>query len=143
MKIFVSIVKDGIIKAIKTGLMLFKIMIPIYLLVVVLKYSPVMEWLSNILEPVMKIFNLPPEASVPIITGIFTDEYGVIAGINSFDFSSASITTIAMIALMAHSLPVESALAQKIGYPAGKIVLLRVTMAVITGVMVGWIGGIF
>ncbi len=143
MKVLISIVKDGMLKAIKTGLMLFKIMIPIYILVVILKYSPIMGWLSNIFEPVMKIFNLPAEASVPIITGIFTDEYGVVAGINSFDFSASAITTIAMISLMAHSLPVESALAQKIGYPAGKIILLRVTMAIITGIIVGWIGGVF
>lgn len=134
--------RDGIFKALKTALMLLKIMIPIYLVVVILKYSPVMEWISSLFEPVMKIFNLPSEASVALIMGIFTDEYGVIAAMKSFDFSMATITTIAMIALMAHSLPVESALAKKIGYPVGKVLALRITMAILTGILIGWLGGV-
>ncbi len=133
-----SILKNGIIKGLKTVIMLLKVMIPIYLLVVVLKYSPVMDWFSSILAPLMSIFNLPPEASVAIITGIFTDEYGVAAAISSFDFSSGAITTICMICLMAHSLPVESALAKKIGYPTGTVMVFRIAMAIFTGIIVGW-----
>ncbi len=140
MKTATLIAKEGITKALKTALMLLKIMVPIYILVTIFKYSVAMEWTSKIMEPLMKVFNLPPEAAVPIIAGIFTDEYGVIAGIRSFDFTSATITTIAMISLMAHSLPVESVLAQKIGYPAGKIIALRVSMAIVTGLIVGWMG---
>ncbi len=142
MKLALLILRDGIWKGLKTTVMLLKIMVPIYLVVVLIKYSPIMDWLSKAFEPVMGIFNLPSEASLPIIMGTFTDEYGVIAAINSFDFTSAAVTTIAMVSLMFHSIPVESALAQKIGYPAGKIILLRGIMAVVTGILVGWLGGV-
>ena len=143
MRKFFTAVKDGAIKGLKTVLMLLKILIPIYLLVVVIKYSPVMPWLQDVAAPVMKIFRLPPEAAVPVVTGLFSDEYGVVAALGGFNFSMAAITTIAMIALAAHSLPVEAAVAQKIGLPAGVMLLLRVSTAVLTGIFVGWLGGVF
>lgn len=141
MNIFLNSVKDGTIKGLKTGLMLLKVMIPIYIVVVVVKYSPIMPWLQDLFEPTMKFFNLPGDAIVPIITGLFTDEYGVVAAMSSFDFNKATITTIAMIILVAHSLPVESAVAQKIGFPAAKFAVFRIVMAILVGLMIGWIGG--
>ncbi len=135
-----TVLKIGTWKALKTAFMLLKIIVPIYILVTIFKYSKGMEWTTMILEPVMGIFNLPGEAAVPIIAGIFTDEYGAIAGINSLDFAAPAITTIAMITLMFHSIPVESVLAQKIGYSASKIILLRFFMAIIAGLLVGWMG---
>lgn len=143
MEIFLKAVKDGAIKGVKTGCMLLKVMIPIYIAVVVIKYSPVMPFLEGLFSPAMSFFNLPGDAVVPIISGFFTDEYGVVAALSSFDFSKASVTTIAMIALTCHSIPVESAIGRKIGFPAGLTAVYRVVMAVIVGLIVGWIGGIF
>lgn len=143
MNIFMTAVKDGTIKGLKTGLMLLKIMLPVYFVVVIIKYSPIMPWLQNFFEPSMGLFRLPGNAIVPIITGVFTDEYGVIAAMRSFDFSMAQITTIAMIILTVHSLPVESAIAQKIGFPPVRIALFRIVLAILIGLLVGWLGGIF
>lgn len=50
MNIFFIAVKDGTIKGLKTGLMLLKIMLPIYFIVVLIKYSPIMPWLQNFLN---------------------------------------------------------------------------------------------
>jgi hypothetical protein len=142
MSIFLTAVKDGTVKGIKTGLMLLKIMLPIYFIVVLIKYSPIMPWFQNAFEPSMGLFRLPGNAIIPIITGVFTDEYGVIAAMRSFDFSMAQITTIAMVILTVHSLPVESAIAQKIGFPPIKLAIFRITLAIFIGFLVGWIGGI-
>lgn len=142
MNIFFTAVKDGSIKGIKTGLMLLKIMIPIYFLVVLIKYSPIMPWFQKFFEPSMGVFQLPGNAIIPIITGIFADEYGVIAAMRSFDFTMAQITTIAMISLTVHSLPVESAIAQKIGFPPVRVAIFRIVLAILIGMLVGWLGGI-
>ncbi|MEG0663189.1 MAG: nucleoside recognition domain-containing protein [Anaerovoracaceae bacterium] len=136
-------IKDGGIKGVKTGAMLLKVMLPIYLLVVLLKYSPVMPWLEQVFSPLMRIFNLPPDAAIAIITGFFTDEYGCVAAMSGFSFGTATITTIAMVNLMAHSIPVESAIAQKIGFSATRLILFRIGMAIVAGILVGWLGGIF
>ena len=143
MKKFFNAIKNGTFKGLKTGLMLLKIMLPIYLLVVLLKYSPVMPWLQGICQPVMKLFNLPGDAAVPIITGFFTDEYGCVAAMGGFEFSTAAITTIAMVNLMAHSIPVETAIAHKIGFSSGKLAVYRVVAAVLVGIFIGWLGGVF
>ncbi len=142
MDLFFVAVKDGAIKGIKTALMLLKIVLPIYAAVVLLKYSPVMPFLQNLFSPAMRFFNLPGDAIVPLITGFFTDEYATIAVMSTFDFTKAQITTIAMIVLVAHSIPVESAIAQKIGMSAMKFLIFRIVFAILIGLMVGWIGGI-
>lgn len=134
--------KSGFFKAIETGIMLLKIVLPIYAIVVVIKYSPIMEWIQNICAPAMRIFNLPAESVVPLVTGLLTDEYGVAAALNNFNFTAAQITTIAMIVLVCHSIPVESAVAQKIGMSAWKFAVFRMIFAIFTGISVGWIGGL-
>lgn len=110
MHFFASSVKTGIIKGFKTTGMILKIVIPVYILVVLIKYSPIMIFLQNLFSPFMKFFNLPGDAIIPLITAFFTDEYSTIAAMSTFDFTTAEITTIAMMALVAHSIPVEAAL---------------------------------
>lgn len=140
---FLTAVKDGTIKGLKTGGMLLKIMLPIYILVVILKYSPVMPFLEDLAAPTMRVFNMPADAVVPIITGAFTDEYATVAAIGGFSFSTATVTTIAMIVLCFHSIPVETAVAQKIGFPAWRIMLFRLFLAIAVGVLTGILGRIF
>ncbi len=141
MDLFVSAIKSGFIKAVKTGVMLLKIVLPVYAIVVFLRFSPLMPWLQKVCAPAMGIFNLPSEGVVPIITGVFTDEYGVATALGNFDFTTAQITTIAMIGLVFHSVPVEAAIAQKIGLSPWKFTIFRLVFAIITGVLIGWIGG--
>lgn len=136
----VTAVKTGFFKAIKTAFMLLKIVLPIYALVVIFKYSPGMALLQDLFAPAMKLFNLPGDAIIPIITGFFTDEYGTVAVLNQISLTSAQITTIAMIVLVAHSVPVEAAIAQKIGLNFVKFTALRLVIAILIGLLVGWMG---
>ena len=140
--VFFGAVRTGIVKGLRTVLMLVRIMVPIYLLVVLIKYSPVMPWLQDVARPLMSLFHLPADAAVPVVTGLFSDEYGVVAALGGFDFSAAAITTIAMITLAAHSVPVEAAVVQKIGFPGAAMAGLRLGTAVLTGILVGFIGTI-
>ncbi len=142
MGLFTATIKDGTIKGIKTALMLLKIVLPIYAVVVIIKYSPIMPFLQDLFSPAMRFFQLPGNAIVPLITGFFTDEYGVIAAMSTFDYTTAEITTIAMVSLVAHSLPVESAIALKIGMSASKLAVFRILSAVVVGLLVGWMGGL-
>lgn len=141
MNLFAATIKDGAIKGVKTAVMLLKIVLPIYAVVVVIKYSPIMPFLQNLFSPAMKFFHLPGNGIVPLITGFFIDEYSTIAVMSTFDFTTAEITTIAMFVLVAHSIPVESAIAQKIGMSAVKFTVFRILSAIAVGLLVGWIGG--
>ncbi len=143
MDLVIQTIKDGAIKAVKTTLTLMKVVLPVYALVVIIKYSPVMAFLERLFEPAMRAFLLPGEAVVPLITGLFTDEYGAIAATSQFGFTSAEVTTIAMIGLVCHSLPVEYALSRQIGLPAGKFVLYRALAAIMVGLVISRLGGVF
>lgn len=142
LQIFTGALRRGVVKGLRTVWMLVRIMIPIYLLVVFIKYSPVMPWLEDVARPLMALFRLPPDAAVPVVTGFFSDEYGVVAALGGFDFTAASITTIAMITLAAHSVPVEAAVVQKIGFPGAAMAGLRLGTAFFTGILVGFLGGL-
>jgi spore maturation protein SpmB len=131
-----TLVGSGALKGLKTGLMLLKVMLPVYIIVVLLKYSPLMPFITDLFEPVMGFLNLPGEAAAPIIAGVFADEYGCIAAMRSFSFNAAAITTIAMVNLFFHSIPVESAINRQIGFAVWQIALFRLFMAVAVGLTV-------
>lgn len=142
MNVLAATIRDGAIKGVKTAVMLLKIVLPIYAAVVLIKYSPVMPFLQNLFSPAMKFLHLPGNGIVPLLTGFFTDEYSTIAVMSTFDFTTAEITTIAMFVLVAHSMPVESAIAQKIGMSAAKFAVFRILSAIVVGMLIGWLGGL-
>jgi len=129
-------IKYGIIKALRTALMLIRIMAPIYAGVTLLRHTEFFMWLAVKIEPAMRIFGLPGEAVVPLVVGAFSDEYAVVAAMSGFSFNMSQITIIAMIVLAFHGLPVETVIARKIGIPALRIALFRICLAVSTGLIV-------
>lgn len=140
---FATAIKDGAIKGVKTAAMLLKIVLPVYAIVVVIKYSPIMTFLQDLFSPAMTFFHLPGSGIVPLLTGFFTDEYSTIAVMSTFHYTTAEITTIAMVVLVAHSMPVEAAIVQKIGLSAARFAVYRILSAIVVGLLVGWIGGLF
>jgi hypothetical protein len=143
MTAFLIVARDGALKGLKTGLMLLKIMLPVYILVVLIKYSPLMPFLVDLFAPAMALLDMPGEAATPIIAGILSDEYGCIAAMQGFSFSAAVVTTIAMVNLCFHSIPVESAINSRIGFAVWQIILFRFCLAVVVGLVVSWLGGLF
>ncbi|MDR1495346.1 MAG: hypothetical protein LBS67_00210 [Clostridiales Family XIII bacterium] len=135
-------IKDGFIKGVRTGGMLLRVMLPIYVVVVFLKYTPIIPFMQERLAPAMRVFSLPGDAAVPIVAGIFSDEYGVAAAMSGFDFTTAQITTIAMIILCFHTIPLEAAIGYQIGFHPAKYTLYRFVLAVATGLFVGWLAGL-
>ncbi len=138
----ITAIKTGFIKALKTAFSLLKIVLPVYAIVVVFRYTPIMTYLQDSFAPSMKLFNLPGEAIIPIITGAFTDEYGTIAVLNQLTLTSAQITTVAMIVMLAHTIPVEGAIAQKIGLNFVGFTFFRIIMAILLGLLTAWLGGV-
>ncbi|MDR0596266.1 MAG: hypothetical protein LBG50_01850 [Clostridiales Family XIII bacterium] len=134
--------KDGFVKGVRTGAFLLRVMIPIYAAVVILRHTPAIEFLQENLASVMGVFSLPGDAAVPIVTGIFSDEYGVVAAMRGFSFSPAAITVIAMIVLCFHTIPLEAAVGQTIGFHPAKYSLYRFSLAIATGIFAGWLAAL-
>lgn len=141
--VYAEAIKTGVIKGLRTALWVFRIVFPIYAIVAIVGHTGFYMWLASWLEPAMRVFSLPGEAVVPLIIGAFSDEYSLVASLGAFSLNAAQITTIAMFSLCCHSLPVEAVISQKIGMPPLRIILFRLGMAVLTGVIIAWLGAVF
>lgn len=114
---------------------LAKAIVPVYFIVTFLKYTPFLDWLAKVFQPAMKLFGLPGEASVPLVMGAVLNIYFAIAAIIPLQLDSKQITIIATMLLLCHSLFIETAIAKKTGIAVKRIVILRVMLAVLSGVL--------
>ncbi|WP_041720062.1 hypothetical protein [Pseudodesulfovibrio piezophilus] len=123
--------------AAKASLEMFKVMIPIILLVKVFQELGLIQYLAWPLTPIMGPLGLPPEMGLVWGTAIINTTY---AGLIVF-LSLASETTLtvaqasvlSVLILVAHSLPMESSIARKSGARFFFQCFIRLTGALILG----------
>ncbi|MBL4799392.1 MAG: hypothetical protein JKY50_18470 [Oleispira sp.] len=95
-----------------------RIMVPIMVLMRIAEAYGVIEWLSPILRPIMALLNLPPEAAIVCLTSILTGLYGAIATLPvliGHELTAAQITSICVIMLFTHAIPIEQAIVRRAG----------------------------
>jgi len=80
----------------------------------------------------MSLINLPPEAALPIISGMLINLYAAIAIIAVLPFTPEQMTLIAVFTLIAHNLIAEGIIQLKSGIGIAKVTLIRITAAVLT-----------
>lgn len=121
------------------SLTLFKLMIPIILLIKLLSELGAVAWLSDLLTPVMALVGLPGEMALVWATALLTNLYGGIVVYASLatdvPMTVAQVTIISSMMLIAHALPVEARIAQKAGVGLGLTLVLRVGMAIVFGAL--------
>ena len=118
---------------------LFKLMIPIIILIKILESLGFIEILSAALTPVMELVGLPGAMGLVWATALVTNLYGGIVVFASLaaevPMSIAQVTIISSMMLIAHALPVEARIAQKAGVSFILTVFLRVGMAIVFGII--------
>lgn len=113
---------------ISVTLTLFKIMIPIILIIKVVEEMGGIIILSNVLSPLMETVGLPKEMGLVWATTLLTNIYGgLIVFINTdIPLSVAQVSILGSMMLLAHSLPIEAAIAKKAGVNLSITLLIRV-----------------
>lgn len=113
---------------INVTLTLFKIMIPIIIIIKVLEEMGGIIILSNVLSPLMETVGLPKEMGLVWATTLLTNIYGgLIVFINTdMPLSVAQVSILGSMMLLAHSLPIEAAIAKKAGVNLSITLLIRV-----------------
>ena len=136
---FIDYLKELVLKSIDLSLTLFKIMVPIIIVIKVLEEFGFIAVLSNVLEPVMELVGLPGAMGLVWATTMMTSLYGGIvvfaALIVDTPMTLAQVTVVSGMMLMAHSLPIELRVAQKVGVRIGFSFVLRISMAIIFGLL--------
>jgi len=113
-----------------------KIIVPVSLLVALLQWS---GWLSRadfLLNPLMRLINLPSEAALPIISGMLINIYAAIAVMAIIPFSIEQRTLVAVFVLIAHNLITEGIIQFRSGIHIVKVTLVRIGVAIVTVLIV-------
>jgi len=132
-------IKPVLKDAVSTSLNLFKIMIPIIIAVKILQVFDLIRYLAIPLKPVMSLVGLPAEMGLVWATTIMDAHYSAIAVfltiIDQTPMTTAQITILATMMMIAHSLPVELRIAQKAGLRLPFQAVLRLGAALLAGVI--------
>ncbi|QTN00352.1 hypothetical protein ERJ70_14220 [Sediminibacillus dalangtanensis] len=120
-----------------------KVIFPVTLIVTILRFTPVLGWLMDLLSPMMKWIGLSGEAAVPLVLGNLLNLYAGIGAIVSFDFSVKQVFIMAVMMSFSHNLLIESTVASKVGVSWWIVVGVRVSLALAAALLINlfWKGG--
>ncbi len=127
-------IKRGTKNGINTIYELGKIIVPVYMIVTILKYTAILEYIASIFTPLMKIFGLPGEAAIILVLGNALNIYAALGAIASISLTTKQITIISVMLSFSHTLPVETAVSKKMGVSVPAVLLCRIGLAVISGI---------
>ena len=116
---------------------LFKIMIPIIIIVKVIEELGGIKYIAMALEPLMELVGLPASMGLVWATTMIANIYaGMIIFISSSAneaLSVAQVTVLASMMLLAHALPIEVRIVQKAGVRVIFTLILRIGGALLLG----------
>ncbi len=132
--------KNGFANGLKTSFLLLKVIIPVFALIKILEHTPVIGWISQYCDPLMRFVGLPGEAALAVVTGVFLNFYAAIGIIIALGLTAWQITIIAVILSCCHELVIETAIIKKTGIRAWPILGIRLTTALGAGVILNLFG---
>ena len=134
---FIQACKDLLKEIVDVYLTLMKIMLPIVVIFKILAVLGVVHWLAKLVSPVMAIVGLPDAMGLVWATTMLSNIY---AGMVVFyelsanqPLTIAQISTLGVMMLVAHSLPIEVAIAKKAGVRVRATLVLRILGALLLG----------
>lgn len=135
--------KKGLRSGIETTWRLGKVIFPITLVITILQYTPVIDWIVRLSAPVMGLFGLSGDAALVLVLGNLLNLYAAIGAMLTMSLSVKEVFILSVMLSFSHSLPVESAVASKIGVRGWIFVLVRLGLAFVAGVLINllWQGG--
>ncbi len=109
---------------------LFRIIVPVLVCIRLLETLGVIDWLAQVLSPLMTLVGLPGEAALAWLTTVATGIYGGLAVFFSASYigelSVAQVSVLGSLMLLTHGLPVEGSIAKRVGLTWLMTILLRV-----------------
>ena len=136
-------VKSGLIVGLKTTWTLSKVIFPVTLIVSVLQYTPVLQWIIAGIAPIMNLLGLPGDAAIPLVLGNFLNLYAGIGAILTLDLTVKEVFILATMLSFSHNLLIESGVAMKVGVKLWVILTVRIGLALVSAVVINlvWHGG--
>ena len=114
-EVFREIFYVGFKEAAKSSLGIFKIMLPVSLLMAILNYLGIVDWLSILFQPFTKLLGLSGKAVLPLLSGYLINTYSAIALMISLELPMKELAILSAMVLLSHTLPVELSIQKKAG----------------------------
>ncbi|MFK2821932.1 nucleoside recognition domain-containing protein [Arcobacter sp. YIC-80] len=127
--------KQTLLSALKSAWIIIKLIIPIYILAEVLYYYNILSYISFLVEPLTSLLDLPKEAALSIISGMFLNLYAAIAFAAPLDLTAREWTILAVFLGICHALIVETAVMKKLGISN----IYSISLRVISGFIVAYL----
>ena len=124
-----SCFKMAIPTAGRTSLWLLSIMVPVSFAVLLMKMTGILNVLAGFAEPLFSLFGLPGNSALVFVTSCLLNIYSCIAVIETLGLSGRAVTILALMCLISHNLPVETAVQKKTGSHFLKIIFVRLSMS--------------
>ncbi len=122
-----------------TCITLFKILVPVSILVRVLQVTGWLHGIGIVFEPVMQIMGLPGEMSIAWVSAMFGNIYGGLLAFysiqDSLQLTVAQVTVTGTIILLAHNFLLEVAVVRKAGLKTWYAVAVRFGTAMLLGAL--------
>lgn len=131
--------KRGFVNGFKTLWLLSRVLVPVYLLITLIRLTPLIDWISVAFKPIMFLFGLPGEAAIVLVLGNTLNMYAALGAIASLSLTIKQITILAVMLAFSHSLIVETAIFKKLRVPISKIVAFRISLGLLSGVILNLI----
>ncbi|MDX8363876.1 nucleoside recognition domain-containing protein [Cytobacillus sp. IB215665] len=139
----VGSVKKGFIVGLQTTWTLGKIIFPVTLIVTILQYTVILQWIMEGISPLMGLFGLSGDAAIPLVLGNFLNLYAAIGAILTLDLTVKEVFILAVMLSFSHNLLIESSVAARVGVKLWIMMVTRIGLAVISAFMINilWAGG--
>lgn len=134
---------EGVWSGLRTTWSLGVVIFPVTFVVSVLQFTAVYEAMLSALAPAMGVFDLPSEATVPLVLGNLIGLYAGIGAMLAMELTVKEVFTLAIMLSFSHMLPVEAAVCRRVGVSATLVISVRLALAAVSGLLVGqlWSGG--
>ncbi len=131
-----SSLQKGIFVGLKTTWTFGKIIFPVTLIVSVLKHTPVLPWVIELISPFMKWLGLSGDAAIPLVLGNFLNLYAAIGAMLTLDLSVKEVFIIATMLSFSHNLLIESSVVIQVGVKLWVSLVVRLGLAFVSGFVI-------
>lgn len=111
--------------AIKTGLWIIKITVPVSFCVLLLKLTGLLPAIARLFAPLFALFGMPGESALVFVTAGLVNIYACIGVMETLGLGGHTVTILALMCLISHSLPVETAVQKRTGSSFWAILCIR------------------
>jgi hypothetical protein len=119
---------------IRAFLKLMLVVAPVYTVVTILKYTPVIRVFAEFMSPLMKHFGLPGEAALALIIGNVVNLYAGLGAVTALRITTSQLTVLSLMLLLSHSQILETAVFFQIRAKWWLLWFIRLMLSFLAGV---------